>query len=499
MLRRLLIHTSTYSIASVLIALAGLVSFPIFTRLFSVGEYGLLNLVSSALGFLVGLGKLGLQTSIVRFYPEVASGKSDFSESGLLSTALIGMLVTGVCVTAVVLVIVAAAPASIWPDPRMPDLMLLTAALIVVRVVDSGLINILRAQQRSGAFAIYSVARRYGALAIILFVVFHVLPGLYGFYLGTILAEALAVFVLTFILLRARPLKLAEFSPPLFRSMLAFGLPMVAFEMGGLLLAYGDRYVIQLLLGAEAVGIYSAAYNLSEYVQIALLSAFGTAVTPMFTRIWAKDGAVATARFISIALHFYVVAAVAVGFGMAALGSDALTLLASKKYLPGAVIIPWVIAGMVIDGASSLLGAGLYLHKRSKTVMVMMLCTASLNIGLNFILIPRMGISGSAVATLISLCAMTIAVTLGARQFLRIEIPWLHILKIGACGMATYLLTVRVSHDTLLLAIGLKLAVAGVTYALLVVSVDRRTRDIVKTTWARLRTATGPGAAPLND
>lgn len=486
MLKRLLVHASNYSIANVAVALAGLISFPIFTRIFSVSEYGLLNLVSATLGLMVGLGKLGLQTSVLRFYAEATNGKSAISEGTYFSTALLGMLVTGTCATLLFLLFVDLVPASFWGDPRMRGLLMLTAVLIVIRVVDSGLVNILRAQQRSGTLSLYSVCRRYGALAITLFVVFHVLPGLTGFYLATVAAELCATAVLAFIVLRRQPIRLSSYSAALMGSMLAFGLPMVANEIGGQLLWYGNRYVIQAQLGGEQLGIYAAAHNLSEYVQTALLAPFGMAVTPMFTRIWEKDGKVATQRFIETALHFYVLAAVAVACGMAAVGGDLLALLASAKYLPGATVIPWVMTGMVIDGFTLLLGAGLYLQKRSKVVMVIVACSAAANLGLNFILVPPMGIKGAAVATLVTCCGMSAAFMLCGRRHLPIQLPWVHALKTIGCGMLAYLVAVTVEHDHLLASILLKLGAGIVAYMLLVGVVDRQTREATRSALARI-------------
>lgn len=491
MLRRLLGHASNYALASVLVTLAGVISFPIFTRIFSVSEYGLLNLVSSMLGLLVGLGKLGLQTSTIRFFAEAEGGKSDITEDTFISTALLGMIVTGSCATIAVLLFSELAPGWFWSDPRVRGLMRLTSILVLVRVVDSCLVNVLRAQERSGVYGAYTVARRYGGLAIILLIMFNMLPGLHGFYAGTITAEALALLTLGFVVLRGRSIRLTSYSPKLMRAMLAFGLPMAAYEMCSLLLAQGDRYVIQGLLGGDALGVYSAAYNFSEYVQSALLFPFSMAMAPMLTRTWEREGKVATRHFIEHALHFYILAAVAVVFGMAAVGGEALELLASKKYVPGAVIIPWVMLGMALDGANAMLGAGLYLNKRAKTVMALVVCATVVNLGLNFALVPTQGILGAAVATLITYGGLTTASALFSRRYLEIQIPWLHAVKASACGLVTYLVTAQIENHNLIISVGLKLVCACLTYLILVLAFDRRSREAIKLIPSRLRPSAG--------
>jgi O-antigen/teichoic acid export membrane protein len=101
MLKKLALHTSNYTLGSVLATIAGLVSFPILTRIFTVEEYGILNLISATLLLLTGIAKLGVQHSIVRFYGEVKSGRRSVNLSQYYSTTLFGMAAVAGIVTVV--------------------------------------------------------------------------------------------------------------------------------------------------------------------------------------------------------------------------------------------------------------------------------------------------------------------------------------------------------------------------------------------------------------
>jgi O-antigen/teichoic acid export membrane protein len=79
-LRRLFVQVSHYSVASLLTTVAGLISFPILTRIFSVDDYGRMNLISATLTVAVALGKTGIQHSIVRYRSEIREGKGRFIE-----------------------------------------------------------------------------------------------------------------------------------------------------------------------------------------------------------------------------------------------------------------------------------------------------------------------------------------------------------------------------------------------------------------------------------
>jgi O-antigen/teichoic acid export membrane protein/glycosyltransferase involved in cell wall biosynthesis len=486
MLERAVGHISIYSLSNVLVTLSSLITFPILTRMFSVSEYGILSLISATLLLLVGLGKLGLQHAVVRFYSEVRSGRRPESTEQFVSTVVFGMASVGLAVTIAWAVVSQVIPAGFWNDARLPPLLLLTAALVVLRVVDSGLVNLLRAQERSSELSIYNVLRRYGGLAILLAVLFLVSADLWGFYAATIASELVALAALAVWMLRHQHCRPDMVSSPLLRAMLAFGVPMVGYEIAGVVLLLGDRYVIQVLLGGDAVGMYSAAYNLCEYVQGVLMAAVTQAILPTYLRIYEEHGEEATQRFLFRFLRVYVLVSMPIVAGMAATGAQILAWLASPKYGGGALIFPYVIAAMAIDGIVVVLGAGLYIQKRGKTIMLLVALCAGLNILLNVLLVPDLGIRGSAIATLIGyglLAALSMAL---GWHWCRVRLPLGAFIKFGTIAGLMYLLVVQIDLGTAFATLVARVAVGCAFYTTVVMLTDAPTRHLARSAWRRL-------------
>ncbi|MGH7945634.1 MAG: lipopolysaccharide biosynthesis protein [Opitutaceae bacterium] len=480
MLKKLALHASTYSVGSLLVTLASLISFPIFTRVFSVEEYGLLNLISATLSLLTGIAKMGVQNSIVRFYGEVKAGKRPVTLAQYYSTTVFGMMAAASIVASVWAIASQVIPSSWWNDPRVTGLMLLTSGLVIVRSVDSSLTNFLRAEERSGIFSTYMVVKKYVGLAAILLALFYVSRSLYGFYGATILAEVVAGTVLFAILFRERRYGPSQFSPNLFRTMLAFGVPMIAYELSGLILNVGDRYVIQSLLGSAALGVYSAGYNFCEYVQVILLASVGQAIMPMYVRMWEEKGEEATRRFLYQALHFYLMIALPVIAGLIAVGEDLLVFLASDKYRDSAVIIPYVVSGMAIDGMVVIVGAGLYIYKRTMVITALVAASAVLNILLNVLLIPHWGITGAAIATLISYAGLALSILWASWKKMTTDFPWASGIKFAAMAAVVFFVVSQVHSDHLLIELVGKISLGALLYGTMVVAFDGRTRDAVR-------------------
>src|SRR5215469_4976060 len=69
-LKTLYRHSSHYLGGRVAVMLLGFISFPVFTRIFSVAEYGAINLITNTVLLLTVLSKFGFQHSVQRYYPE---------------------------------------------------------------------------------------------------------------------------------------------------------------------------------------------------------------------------------------------------------------------------------------------------------------------------------------------------------------------------------------------------------------------------------------------
>jgi O-antigen/teichoic acid export membrane protein len=498
-LKRLLVATSHYSIASLLIMVGGLISFPILTRTFSVEEYGIMNLIAATLTVSVALGKVGVQHSLLRYATEAGAGKSTYSLAQLTSTALYGMIASASLVSVVVAVAVQFVPEGWLGDPRTRGLFIIASVLIVVQVTESALVNFLRAEQQTGTLMKYQVIKRYLMLGLILFAVLVVSRTLTSFYVASVIAETVTVMALAAVFFqltgRQRP-TLNQFSRPLYRELVRYGIPMlIGYELSGSILIVGDRYVIEGLVGEGPLGLYSAAYNLCQYVQGVFIASVGQAIMPMYMQMWDRKGAAETEGFIARSLRSYVLFGAPVIAGIAAIGPELLPSLASEKYASASGVLPWVIAGMVMDGSSSMVGAGLFIHRKTRTIMAIVVASALLNLGLNYVLIPRVGIVGSAVATLISYTGNSLALGIAGRHLLRIELPVATLLRAAGAALVMYFAVMPILPGHRLLTVGLRGVVGALVYAVLIGVIDRDARAIVRKVVSRLRGRTGESDA----
>jgi len=177
-----------------IIALAGLITFPLLTRNLSVVEYGILGLIMSSLTFLVAIGKLGVQHSVIRFFSQVKNNNIEFSVGQMSSTVLSLLLMLGVLSTTVWLMLGYLVLPSVSDYPQLSSLVLIGAAVIFLRLLGTGVTNFLRAQQRSGIVATATLISRciYVSLVVLAVVYAGVSPffAIFALFVAEVIALA---------------------------------------------------------------------------------------------------------------------------------------------------------------------------------------------------------------------------------------------------------------------------------------------------------------------
>jgi O-antigen/teichoic acid export membrane protein len=175
-------------------------------------------------------------------------------------------------------------------DGPLATLLCFASALILLRAIESILLSFLRIEERTAAYNAAQVLMK----AAMVGTVCAFLPWI-GRSVRTYLIrhDGCGSRVRAGAGIVALPPAAAErrqFDRALFRSAVGFGLPLVFYELAGVILLTADRALVRYYLGAEALGYYSVAYGLSQYVNDLMTVPLGLAILPIYLRLWTAEG-----------------------------------------------------------------------------------------------------------------------------------------------------------------------------------------------------------------
>jgi O-antigen/teichoic acid export membrane protein len=155
-------------------------------------------------------------------------------------------------------------------------------------------------------------------------------------------------------------------------------------------------------MGAQPLGYYSAAYNVSTYVEESLMVPINLALFPIYMKLWVEKGQAETQAFLSRSLNTFLLVAVGILCAVSLTSHDVIIVLASRKFQDAHKLLPLLVAGLLVYAIHIFLNAALLIHKKTGTMTALVAYSCALNIALNVFLIPRMGLQGAAIATLLS-------------------------------------------------------------------------------------------------
>jgi O-antigen/teichoic acid export membrane protein len=366
---------------------------PILTRRVGVGQFGQLSLAIVVAQLLGVTLNLGLPFAAQKVF---AGEDGDRRSRGVLA-------ISAVLAVAASLVVVLAAPA--WGPAVGLDLVLdarLAALWAGCFALTMTSLAMLRSEDKLRMAIFVAALQSVGAQAAGVLLLYWWAPTVTSYLCGLIIGQGAAALAG---LLAMRPVWSALAAIRRYGGIFLFGLPMVPQQLSGYILGLGDRVVIRHALGSAAVGRYSVAYNVGSLGFI-LLVFVSWAWMP---RIYAVTDRVARSRLLASSRDMMNLLLIPVVCGLAAGAPVVLGVWVPKSFHPAELTpIVAIVAictfpfGQFQANLRALMSEG-----RTGLAAVATLVAAAVNIGLNIVMVPFLGITGSAIATVLSyaLCA----------------------------------------------------------------------------------------------
>jgi O-antigen/teichoic acid export membrane protein len=412
-LRRLGRHSAIYGIGGLVSRILATILLPLYTNYLTPASYGQVEIVTAATAVLAIVLQLGLSSAFFRFYFDA---KEQAAKLTVVRTSF--WFTMGAATLGLVLGLVLAGPiAHVLGLGDAPWLVRAGAVGLWAQTNYQQLTALFRVEERSTAYAIASVTNVLVTVAaMVLFVaVFH--WGAVGLVVGNFTGTL--VVYLALLAYRTEQLGL-EFDRNLFRKMQAFGMPLVPSALALWTINFVDREFVVWYKGLREAGVYSAAVKIASVITFVMI-AFRTAWPAFAYSIEDDREAKRTYAFVlTYLLAFASWAALALG-ALAPWWTELLTDPKYQRAEKGVALLAF--AGAVYAGYTVLaIGSGR--ARKTQLNWVVTGAGAAVNVGLNFLLIPRWGMVGAAISTLAAYVVLFGGMTAYAQRVYPVAYQW---------------------------------------------------------------------------
>ena len=310
---------------------------PLFTRAFSLSEYGVFSIYRATMNISIPIVGLSLAEAVIRKYYE--KEKVDFG------TYIFSVLFINVLTIGSLLLITMVWGTELYGITRLSKELIIMALLISfftsINNIERGLF---RCEKQNKLFGVVVVGQSllYFVLIFLLYFI-HRLVLVNAVYAEVSVYAIFAVIGL-FYLFKKYDIK-PVISKAYIKTALSFSLPLVLNGIMAYIFALSDRYIINYQLGEKSVAIYSATFQLTSVLQI-LAASFITAWLHWIYESLNKKIAILKLLKIQLAISF---AFVIVGILFYIVVNRFLPLIVGEKYKAGLILIGWFIGSNLLQ------------------------------------------------------------------------------------------------------------------------------------------------------
>ena len=217
-----------------------------------------------------------------------------------------------------------------------------------------------------------------------------------GYALGTGVGAIAAVIVLREYLQDI----VKQFSARLIKPILGAAWPFAVTGALGMLFTNTDILIISWMKTASDVGIYSAAIRIIQILYL-IPGVIQITTLPLFSRL-AKVDNEKFRQILEQTVSVTFLASIPMAIGGVILGTPIMSFLFGHAFASGGLAFKILMVTLVIDFPGSLIVNAIFVYNHQKSLIITSAIGGVSNVLFDVLLIPRWGMTGSAVATLIA-------------------------------------------------------------------------------------------------
>ncbi|QQG49792.1 MAG: flippase [Candidatus Berkelbacteria bacterium] len=462
-----------YGLGDAIIRALGVVTVPIFTRILSPTDYGVLS-VLVALTAVVGLiNDAGMVSAAQRQYFDE---KGDSGKRQATATAVWFSLSLGIILTA--LGILLAKPLAGWllGNSELDELIILAFLSSGLGVIVQLVRSFFRLTFTPWPFMVSTVLTGILSLGVAAWLVFQG-QGVMGYFGGLLIGTAFGFFIT---LILGRRFLAFTYDRERLTKMLRYGLPLVPAAAALFVVDLSDRFLLARLRDLSEVGIYSVGVSVASMMTL-FIGAFAQAWAPFALSKHAempKESPFLFARFLLYVLVFFSALALLITL----FSQEILQLLTTAAFFDAVKVVPILALGYVVFATTQLTTLGMSIARRTSVIAIGALLAALVNIGGNLLLVPNFGMLGAAWATLAAYLVLTITYGAVSSRYLRCPWPWGRIGRLAPVVALGFGLTFVLPDGVGLVTAAWKIAYFGAFAGLVLLSgaVDREELKILR-------------------
>lgn len=438
-----------YSLGNISSKLIGFVLLPLYTGYLTTEEYGIFAILEVTSFIMVAVLSFKLSTAMMRW---CSTENSENKTKSILFTTYSSAFVIIVLLNILLQPLRDSFSNLFFGNIEYGVYFLIIFLSVSFEILNLFSFDLIRLKEKPVFFITISILRLTTILVLNIYFIKFLGLGVKGIILSQLIGNALITIITLPFLIKNM---IWNFYYSEFKKMLSYGVPLVFSTISMMLLTMGDRYIIKYYSNYSQVGIYSLGYKIASVVNVLIIQSFQTGFLPIAYKNFNKPDA---QRFFSKTLTYYTFILVVASLTISLFSQELIELFSkNNEYNIAYTIVPFISLAFVFKGIQYVYSLGLHFTKKTKYNAFIVLFAAILNFTLNLLLIPKFGIYGAAIATIISWIIMSTAFYKYSFKFYKVKYEIQKIVLLILIGAGLYMFSLLFIQFNFYIKILLKL------------------------------------------
>ena len=358
---------------------------PMYTAVLSTAEYGIADIMTTTITLLAPIFTLQINEAILRFCLDKNSNKEK-------------ILTIGIFIISIGFFIMILMSPIVFIFPNLKKYYLLFLIYYISSTLYTILSQFTKGIEMVKEYAIGGVLDTAIVIACNIFSLVYLKLGVFGYITSFIIGNFIVSVYLIIITKAYKKFKLSSLDIRLMKTMINYSAPMIPNSISWWITNSSDKYMVTFFVGTSANGLYSIAYKIPSLLSTIngiFMSAWNISAVEGF-------GSRESKKFFSETYLMLSTLDAIIVSGLVLFAKPIARILYSNDFFVAWKYAIVLILGYMFSSLSSFLGSVYTTSKRTTALFYTSVIGAFINIVLNIIMIPLLGVLGAAIATTFS-------------------------------------------------------------------------------------------------
>ena len=412
-LKKIVMGSTLVFTGTIISLLLGFLGRIILIRFATQSEYGVYSLAIAVIGIFVTLSTMGLNEGSTRYIAYFKGKNEGGNVKNVISSSVWIALISSAFFFTVSFFTSDFIAVNIFHLQELSIVLKIFSITIPATVFMNIFISIFRGFNRVDVKMYFNDILRPALYVLFLVGVVSLIPSFIGMVYAHVLSITITLLLLCVYVVKKHQMSLKQieiFNNSLTKELLLFSIPLLAVSTLLMIMTWTDTMMLGYFKTSEEVGIYNVAITLAHLLTV-VISSMGFLYVPVTSHLYAKNQMVELKRSHAISTKWVFVGTVPLFFILFLFPDVVLNLVFGSRYIGASFVLQVLALGYIFNSYFGLNYYTLIATGKSNFIMQCSLISTVMNVVLNIVLIPPMGILGAAIASALSFAVIELLMT----------------------------------------------------------------------------------------